>query len=213
MLRQTLHSAVAAIAVSMMCLPVADAEAKEDLVLDFGTANVQAVGRSVPGTGYLFADGVMMFGSKTLEFHDAWMGFADDIVWGQHTVCDAQHSAFVPYESSILLRGSNGSNTLLMQTQFKEYSKDLANNMASGLCLELLEGEAYEFSADLRVNWQIGESTGKWSCAYLIEPSLFGERDGVTVVNRERITVDRNLNFADEPWIATGTVVIPRSEC
>ena len=208
MLKKTLHTAVAAIAVSTMCLPTA--EAKEDLVLDFGTANGQTVGRTVPGTGYLFSDGVMTFGDKTLEFHDAWMGFDADIVWGQHAVCDPWHTGFIPYESSILLRGSNGSNTVTLQSQFKEFSKDLTNTMASGLCLEPLEGDAYEFRADLRVNYQIGESTGKWSCAYLIEPSLFGARDGVTIINRSRVTVDRNLSFTEGPSVATGTVIIPR---
>jgi len=212
MLKKTLHTAVAALAVSTICVPVAEA-AKPDLLLDFSTATAQAVGRVIPNTGYRFSDGVMTFDSETLEFHDAWRGFGDDTVWGQHAVCDSWHTAFVPYESSILLRGSNGSDTLTLQTQFKEYSKDLTNTMASGLCLEPLEGEGYEFRADVRVNYQIGHSTGTWSCAYLIEPSLFGAKDGVGIINRHPLTVDDNLYFSDGPSVFSGTVVIPRTEC
>ena len=211
MLKKTLHTAVAAIAVSTICLPTAEA-AKNNLVLDFSTATTQAVGRVIPNTGYRFADGVMTFGSKSLEYHDAYRGFGNDIVWGQHAACDSYHTGFIPWEGSILLRGSTPSNTLTLHTQFKEYSKDLTNTMASGLCLEPLEGDAYEFRADARFNFQIDDSSGTWSCAYLIEPSLFGSKDGVGIINRERITVDSNLYFADGISYLSGTVVIPRSE-
>ena len=62
MLKKTLHATVAAIAVSTMCLPTA--EAKEDLVLDFDTAETYMVAKRVSGTGIQFEDGVIDFDGK-----------------------------------------------------------------------------------------------------------------------------------------------------
>ena len=213
MLKKTLHSAVAAIALSTMCLPVAEA-AKNDLVLDFGTAETFEVSKRISGTGIQFADGIIDFKGKTLESHKAFREFVgpDQPVVGTHAVCDPRHTVFIPLEATILLRGSNPKNTLTLDSQRWEESANLSNELASGLCLEQIEGTS-QYIVDGRITLDIADATGKWSCAYLdgsyvnfVEDNLFTMNQNTTIVGT------RNVFFQPVEQAWTGTVVIPRSD-
>jgi len=213
MLKKTLHATVAAIAVSTMCLPTAEA-AKSDLVLDFSSAKSFEVAKQVSGSSTQYHDGVMKFGSKTLESHKADKHFMEEVVAGTHAVCDAWHSAFVPVEATVLLRGSTLANTLTLQTAAKDSSKDLANDMASGWCLEQMGDGTY--AVDIRLNFDVARATGTWSCAYRIDPAITFTQTSAEQEPAERTPVDPMLRFADSdannnPW--GGTVIVPRSGC
>ena len=213
MLKKTLHTAVAAIAVSTICMSAAEA-AKSDLVLDFSEAKSFEVAKQISGSSTQYHDGVMKFGGKTLESHKADKHFMDEAVGGTHTICDAWHSAFVPVEASVLLRGSTPSNTLTLQTESKESSKNLANDMASGWCLEQQSDGSY--AVDIRLNFDVAKATGTWSCAYLINPAITFTQTSVEQAPADRTSVDPMLRFADSeasnnPW--SGTVIVPRSGC
>jgi hypothetical protein len=212
MLKKTLHTAVAAIAVSTMCLPTA--EAKEDLVLDFGIAETYMVAKRVSGTGLQFEDGVIDFDGKTLESHKAFREFVgpDQVVVGTHTVCDPRHTVFIPLEATILLRGSNPKNTLTLDSQRWEESADLTNELASGLCLEPVEGTS-QYIVDGRITLDIADATEKWSCAYLNGSYVSFVKDNLFTINPDTTIVGtRNVFFQPVEQAWTGTVVIPRSE-
>jgi hypothetical protein len=196
-----------------MCLPTAEA-AKSDLVLDFSTAKSFEVAMQVSGSSTQYSDGVMKFESKTLESHSAGKHFMEEVVGGTHAVCDAWHSAFVPVESTLLLRGSTLANTLTLQTAPKDSGKDVANDMASGWCLEQMGDGTY--AVDIRLNFDVAKATGTWSCAYLIDPAITFTQTSAEQAPADRTSVDPILRFADSDasnntW--SGTVTVPRSGC
>ena len=211
MLKKTLHSAVAAIAVSMLCLPVA--EAKEDLVLDFDTAKTYEVTKRFSGIGMEASDGFTDFNGKTLESHKVARGFYGDnqVVQGGHAACEARHTVFIPFESTIVLRGDNPKNTLTLNSGRWEDSRDPTNEMATGLCLEPIEGTG-QYIVDTKVALDIADATGKWSCAYLNEARLTAGSDNSFVQNPDTTIVgSSNLFVTPVESKIMGTVIIPRS--
>ena len=177
MLKKTLHTAIAAIAVSTICLPTAEA-AKKDLVLNFDTVNVYEVSKQTRAPRSLedgttvtvnvtYSDGVYEFENKTLA-HNLYSRFGnDDYVPGEHVVCEAGSTGFLPLEQSIILKGGTPSNSLTLDTVSMEDSKDLSNPNASGVCLDA------EGLATAVVDYQLTASTGTWSCSYIQSDSLY----------------------------------------
>ena len=215
MLKKTLHTAIAAIAVSTMCLPTAEA-AKSDLELNFETAkqylvlkralvpNPDGEGDPVP-VNYL--DGELDFDGKVLAAHVYSRFDLDNFVQGEHVVCEAGSPGFVAFESSLLLRGSNPSNTLTLDTIALEDSKDPANPQAAVACLNAA-GDAFLFS----FSYQISDATGTWSCAYIVNDELYYYgANGEEVAPRP---FNSSVGFVDdEQLLYTGTVMIPRTTC
>jgi hypothetical protein len=228
MLKKTLHSAVAAIAVSTMYLPVAEADMylpvaeadKKDLVLDFESYNQYMVQKkmmvpnqledgtyeSLPAT---FGDGFYEFENKTLSVSTVWRWDFQNSVSGQHVVCDAGSDLFFPMEWSKILRGHTLSNTLTLDTVAMEDSSDPTNPYASGLCSE--GGQPTHFV----VNHQISDATGKWSCAYT-------QGDGISLYVDIRTPASNPPPERPGSYISvinqmgsgfTGAIIIPRSTC
>ena len=216
MLKKTLHSAVAAIAVSTMFLPVAEA-AKKDLVLDFGSYTQHMVHKNVmvfeDGTEEsvraTLGDGIYEFENKTLSANTAVHIGARDPVSGQHAACDAGSDLFLPLEMNIILRGNTLSNSLTLDTVSMEDSKDLSNPYASGVCLG--SGQA----GSVVVNLQISDATGKWSCAYT-------QGDGISYYYdlqnpSSEPPAERPFHYisfrSEDASNYFGTIIIPRSTC
>ena len=150
---------------------------------------------------------------KTLESHKAFREFVGpgQVVAGTHTVCDARHTVFIPLEATILLRGSNPKNTLTLDSQRWEESADLTNELASGLCLEPVEGTS-QYIVDGRITLDIADATEKWSCAYLNGSYVSFVEDNLFTINSDTTIVGtRNVFFLSVEQAWTGTVVIPRS--
>ena len=216
MLKKTLRTAVAAIAVSTMCLPTAEA-AKSDLELNFETAKQYSVRKSalVPnpdGEGdpvqVNYFDGEMDFDGKVLASHGYSRFDFDNFVQGEHVVCEAGSSGFFAFEASLLLRGSNPSNTLTLDTIALEDSKDPANPQAAAVCLNAA-GDALQMS----FSFQISEATGTWSCSYIVNDELyyFDADAGEEAPSRP---FNSPVNFVDDEQLSyTGTVMIPRTTC
>ena len=234
MLKQTLHSAVAAIAVSMICLPVA--EAKEDLILNFenmsydfvGWESIQPKSREEysgdydPGevNGLKYEQGTMKFGKKTVDaFRTTKYPWGQGSVQGNHVVCDSTDTGFGPIESSILLRGDTQKNTLTLSTLSLEESRDLANPYASGWCYTQ-HPDGYGYGTKLVINYQLRNATGKWSCSYIEEQTVshvaFSEGSraeephGLSTPFHSSFGFDRRERGEANHF---GTVVINRSTC
>ena len=138
MLKKTLHTAVAAIAVSTMCLPTA--EAKEDLILEAESAKWYTVATEsfkpvqsgeIQRTRY--SSGTVNFQGKVLETH--WSSRVS-LEWmpGTHILCEAGTTEYAAVEATVLFRGSNPNNTLTMDTVSKEESNDPTNESATVVC-------------------------------------------------------------------------------
>jgi hypothetical protein len=234
MLKKTLHTAVAAIAVSMICLPAA--EAKEDLILSFEDMSYDFVGWESfqpkshqeysgdydPGevNHMKYEQGTMKFGKKTVDaFRTYKFPNGRGYVEGNHAVCDAVHSGFQAIEASILLRGDNQENTLTLSSVSLDDSRDLANPYASGWCVETNE-DGSGSGTKLVINYERRNSTGKWSCSYIEEQAI----SHVAVFTG---TYAEYPQFLDRPFNSSfgfdsrdkkesnhyGTVVINRSTC
>jgi hypothetical protein len=176
MLKKTLHTAVAAIAVSTICLPTAEA-AKKDLVLNFDTVNIYEVSKRTQAPKFVnggpavtvdvtYSDGVYEFENKTLA-HDKYVRLGVDGVSGEHVVCDAGDTFFFPIEESLILQGGTPSNSLTLDTVSMEDSKDLSNPNASGICVA---GSTVKTAV---INYQLTDATGTWSCSYIQSDSLY----------------------------------------
>jgi hypothetical protein len=220
MLKKTLHSAVAAIAVSTMCLPVAEA-AKKDLVLDFESYNQYMVEKimmvpnrledgteeSVPAN---FGDGIYEFENKTLSVSTVLRWDFQNGVSGQHVACDTGSDLFFPLERSVILRGGTPSNTLTLDTVAMEDSRDPTNPYASGLCFE--GGQP----THIVVNHQISDATGKWSCAYTQGDGISAYADMRTPPSNPapQRPFDSYISvLPSEVRSFTGSIIIPRSTC
>lgn len=226
MLRNTLHTAVAAIAVSTMCLQTAEA-AKEDLILNFDSMSYDFVGwESIQPKSYnewsgdydpgevntmKYEQGTMKFGKKTVEaFRTTKSPWGRGSVQGNHVLCDSTHTGFGPIEASILLRGDNQENTLTLSTMSLDDSRDLANPYASGWCIAQ-HPDGYGYGAKLVINYELRNATGKWRCAYIEEQ---------TVSTEELADLDKpfhsSFGFDSRDKGESnhyGTVVINRSTC
>ena len=169
MLKKTLYTAVAAIAVSTTCLSTA--EAKEDLVLEMEGSKFYTVGnwsaavgprvsgqqRELRETGFHF--GTANFDGKVIDTY--WNErTATEWISGSHALCGPGTQAWTPWESSWLFRGSNPENTLTMDTVSLEDSSDPYNMDASVLCWD---GQRTASAAWM---YRISNATGKWRCAY-----------------------------------------------
>ena len=234
MLKKTLHSAVAAIAVSTMCLPVA--EAKEDLILNFDSMSYDFVGwESIqpksreeysgdydPGevNGLKYEQGTMKFGKKTVDaFRTTKSPWGRGSVEGNHVVCDSTDTGFGPIESSILLRGDTQKNTLTLSTPSLEESRDLANPYASGWCYTQ-HPDGYGYGTKLVINYELRNATGKWRCAYIEDQGVshIASRGGDWTEDPQHINQPFHSSFGfdrRERGEANhfGTVVINRSTC
>ena len=159
MLRKTLHTAVAALAVSAMYLPTA--EAKEPLVLEMEGSKFYTVGNwSVAGSSEIgFHFGTANFDGKVIDTY--WNErTATQWISGSHVLCGPGTEMWTPWESSWIFRGSNPENTLTMDTVSLEDSSDPNNLDASVLCWD---GQRTASAAWM---YRISNATGKWSCAY-----------------------------------------------
>ena len=227
MLKKTLHTVIAAIAVSTMCLPTAEA-AKEDLILNFDSMSYDFVGWESlqPKSCYEYCgeydpgevnqikyeQGTMKFGKKTVEAHRTLKyPWGRGGIAGTHAVCDSNHDSFVAIEASILLRGDNLDNRLTLATISPEESNDLTNPNASGWCF----GDGFN---KLVINYEIQGATGKWRCAYIEGQSIFHSSLSGRGAPEHPQQLDRpfpasfGFDSQDESR-HSGTVVINRSTC
>jgi len=212
MLKNTLHTAIAAIAVSTMFLPTA--EAREDLVLEAEGAKWYTV-----ATPSLYRDrssgelepislhsGTVKFAGKVLETH--WSErVATEWYQGSHPLCAAGTTQWGPYESSILLRGSNPGNTLTMDTVSMEDSSDPTNMHASVLCYDGYQNRV----ASAAWTYRITEATGKWSCAFTRDNLgiyFSGELPSYTQTSAPRPF--RSIYFDRVEGVSQGAIIIPR---
>ena len=211
MLKKTLHTAVAAIAVSTICLPTA--EAKEPLILDpegakWYTVSTQSMvyGPSGELEPYSHHSGTVNFNGKVLETH--WSSrLVGEPLSGDHVLCGQDSPHYWPWESSQLFRGSNPDNTLTMDTVSAEDSAKLDNLSASVVC----------FDNDWRATsahwtYQISDATGKWSCAYgETSEGYYGE---LFYTEESTGTVQRpfrpQVSFDPVESNSHGPVIIPR---
>ena len=234
MLKKTLHSAVAAIAVSTMCLPVA--EAKEDLILNFedmsydfvGWESFQPKSREEYSGDYdpgevnhmKYEQGTMKFGKKTVDaFRTYKFPNGRGFIEGAHAVCDSTHFGFQAIEASILLRGDNQKNTLMLSTPSLQESRDLTNPYASGWCAERNEDGSGTFTK-LVISYQLRTATENWRCSYV-------EEQAVSHIASWGSDYTADPQYIDRPFHSSfgfdsrkrgeanhfGTVVINRSTC
>ena len=210
MFKKTLHAAVAAIAVSNICLPTA--EAKEPLILEMEGSKWYTVGtqslvrRSGELEPYSHHSGTVNFNGKVLETH--WSSrLVGEPLFGDHVLCGQDSPNYWPWESSTLFRGSNPDNTLTMDTVSAVDSAKLDNLDASVVC----------FDNDWRATsahwtYQISDATGKWSCAYTENGDgtygeLFYSEDSTGTVQRP---FRPQLSFDPVESNSQGAVIIPR---
>lgn len=199
MLKKTLHSAVAAIAVSTMCLPVA--EAKDDLILD-----------PEGSKWYTFAangihSGTVNFQGKVLETHWSWRTSSEWLP-GSHDLCEPGTTEYAAAESTMLFRGDNPNNTLTMDTVSVADSNDPTNLSATVLCFN---GQLAEVTS-AHWTYKISDATGKWSCAYTeteedFYGALFYTEDSTGAVQRP---FNFQLSFDPVESNSHGRVIIPR---
>jgi hypothetical protein len=210
MLKKTLHVAVAAIAVSAMCLPTA--EAKEDLVLEAEGAKWYTVATESykpVQSGELqrtkHARGTVDFQGKVLETH--WSSrLALEWMPGSHILCEAGTTEYAAFEGTVLLRGSNPDNTLTMDTLSKEESNDPTNEFASVACFN---GQTGYFTS-AHWTYEISEATGKWSCAYIAEGGYYGADYYADLPEGAVRPFRPDLWFEQVEYQEQGTIIIPR---
>ena len=197
MLKKTLHSAVAAIAVSTMCLP--EAEAKDDLILD-----------PEGSKWYTFAangihSGTVNFQGKVLETH--WSSRVS-LEWmpGSHTLCEAGTTEYAAFESTMLFRGDNPNNTLTMDTVSKEESNDPTNESASVVCWN---GQVEKVTS-AHWTYDVSEATGKWSCAYTTELGYYGREYYPETPSPSLRPFRADLRFDPVEGLSEGAIIIPR---
>lgn len=210
MLKKTLHATVAAIAVSTMCLPTA--EAKEDLILEGEGAKWYTVatewykpvqsGKFVRG---IHSSGTVNFQGKVLETHWTWRTSSE---WmpGSHILCEAGTTEYAAAESTMLFRGSNPDNTLTMDTVSIADSNDPTNLSATVLCYN--EQAGYITSAHW--TYTVSEATGKWSCAYTTEGGYYGSQDYAETHVPSVRPFRADLSFDRVEGLSQGAIIIPR---
>ena len=197
MLKKTLHSAVAAIAVSTMCLPVA--EAKDDLILD-----------PEGSKWYTFAangihSGTVNFQGKVLETHWSWRTSSEWLP-GSHDLCEPGTTEYAAAESTMLFRGDNPNNTLTMDTVSVADSNDPTNLSATVLCFN---GQLAEVTS-AHWTYEVSEATGKWSCAYTTEGAYFGSEYYADLPSRAVRPFRADLSFDRVEGQSQGAIIIPR---
>ena len=210
MLKKTLHSAVAAIAVSTMFLPVA--EAKDDLVLEaegskwytFTTESYRPV-QSGELQRTRYASGTVNFNGKVLETH--WSSRVS-LEWmpGSHTLCEAGTTEYAAFESTMLFRGDNPNNTLTMDTVSKEESNDPTNESASVVCWN---GQVEKVTS-AHWTYDVSEATGKWSCAYTTELGYYGREYYPETPSPSLRPFRADLRFDPVEGLSEGAIIIPR---
>ena len=210
MLKKNLHSAVAAIAVSTMFLPVA--EAKDDLVLEaegskwytFTTESYRPV-QSGELQRTRYASGTVNFNGKVLETH--WSSRVS-LEWmpGSHTLCEAGTTEYAAFESTMLFRGDNPNNTLTMDTVSKEESNDPTNEFASVVCFNGQAG----YTTSAHWTYTVSEATGKWSCAYTTEGGYYGGEYYADLPPRAARPFRADLSFDRVEGQSQGAIIIPR---
>ena len=235
MLRNTLHTAIAAIGIAIMCLQTAEA-AKEDLILNFDSMSYDFVGwESIQPKSYgewsgnydpgevnniKYEQGTMKFGKKTVDaFRTTKTPWGRGSVQGNHVVCDSTDTGFGPIEASILLRGDNQKNTLTLSTMSLNDSRDLANPYASGWCYKQ-HPDGYGYSTKLVINYELRNATGKWSCAHIEEPTVshIAFSTGNRAEEPQGLDTPFHSSFGldsreEEESNHYGTIVINRSTC
>ena len=209
MLKKTLHAAVAAIAVSTMCLPAA--EAKEPLVLEaegskwytFATESYRPdPNGELKRVGY--HSGTVNFQGKVLETH--WSSRVAEWIPGSHILCEAGTTEYAAFEGTVLLRGSNPDNTLTLDTVSKEESNDPTNEYASVACYNGQSG----YTTSAHWTYEISEATGKWSCAYTTEGGYYGGEYYADLPSRAARPFRAELSFDRVEGQSQGAIIIPR---
>ena len=100
---------------------------------------------------------------------------------------------------------------LLVRVISRSNYNDPTNEMATGLCLEPIEGTG-QYIVDTKVTLDIADATGKWSCAYLNGARLTAGSDNSFVQNPDTTIVgSSNLFVTPVESKIMGTVIIPRS--
>jgi len=228
MLKKVLHTAVAAVAVSTICLSAADAAPpKKDLILDFEAMSYDFVGWSqwqramggecgdcdypnpVESNQIRYEQGTMSFGGKTVEaFRSNFYPGVRHI--GTHAVCGPDSETFDPIQASILLRGDDKKNTITLATVPLAESQDMTNPDASGWCMD-----AFGRPKEMVINYQISDATNNWRCAYIEEQTVRHVGSGETV------QYPKSMPFYASSWghdsrdvtDHQGTLVIPAPDC
>ena len=197
MLKKTLHSAVAAIAVSTMFLPVA--EAKEPLILE-----------AEGSKWYTFAangihSGTVNFQGKVLETHWSWRT-SSEWLQGSHDLCEPGTTEYAAAESTMLFRGDNPNNTLTMDTVSVADSNDPTNLSATVLCFN---GQLAEVTS-AHWTYEVSEATGKWSCAYTTERGYYGSDYYPETSSPSARPFRADLSFDRVEGQSQGAIIIPR---
>ena len=209
MFKKTLHAAVAAIAVSTICLPTA--EAKEPLILEaegskwytFATQSYRpGPNGELERVGY--HSGTVNFQGKVLETH--WSSRVAEWIPGSHILCEAGTTEYAAFEGTVLLRGSNPDNTLTLDTVSKEESNNPENESAAVVCFNGQAG--YVTSAHW--TYEISEATGKWSCAHTTEGGYYGGEYYADLPSRAVRPFRADLSFDRVEGQSQGAIIIPR---
>ena len=210
MLKNTLHTAIAAIALSTMYLPAA--EAREDLVLEAEGAKWYTVAtesfkllQSGEQQRTRYSNGTVNFQGKVLETH--WSSRVS-LEWipGSHILCEAGTTDYAAFEGTVLLRGSNPDNTLTMDTVSKEDSSDPTNESASVVCFNGQAG----YTTSAHWTYEISEATGKWSCAYTTEGGYYGGEYYAETYTPSVRPFRPALSFDPVEGQSQGAIIIPR---
>ena len=210
MLKKTLHTAVAALAVFTIGLPTA--EAKEDLILEAEGAKWYTVAtewhkpvQSGEFERVIHSSGTVNFQGKVLETHWTWRTSSE---WmpGSHILCEAGTTEYAAAESTMLFRGSNPNNTLTMDTVSIADGNDPTNESASVLCYN--EQAGYITSAHWK--YTVSEATGKWSCAYTTEGGYYGSEDYAETYVPSVRPFRADLSFERVEGLSQGAIIIPR---
>ena len=210
MLKKTLHATVAAIAVSTIGLPAA--EAKEDLILEAESAKWYTVATEsfkpvqsgeIQRTRY--SSGTVNFQGKVLETH--WSSRVS-LEWmpGTHILCEAGTTEYAAVEGTMLFRGDNPNNTLTMDTISKEESNDPTNESATVVCFNGQAG----YTTSAHWTYTVSEATGKWSCAYTTEGGYYGSEDYAETYIPSVRPFRADLSFDRVEGQSQGAIIIPR---
>ena len=210
-MKKTLHSAVAAIAVSTMFLPVAEA-AKKDLVLETDSSKWYTVGTESLRRGQSgelervkYSSGTVDFNGKIRETHWSYR-LSTEWLPGSHDLCEAGTTEYAAGESTILLRGDNPDNTLTMDTVSIADSNDPTNLSATVVCWN---GEIGEITSS-HWTYEISEATGKWSCAYTTEGGYYGREYNAETSSPSVRPFRADLSFNRGEGQNEGAIIIPR---
>ena len=228
MLKKTLHSAVAAIAVSTIFLPAAVA-AKEDLVLKaqgskWYTVATRSMVRDYSVNGQRgelvpvsYHSGTVKFDKKVSE-----LGYINPLIethwssrqageWmtGGHVLCEPGTAEYKAFESTVLFRGSAKKNSLTMDTVSATDSMDPNNESASVTCFN-----SAGYATSSHWTYLISGATGEWSCAYTEgEAGWYGSEDyysndpadAVLRPFRADLSFDQKIEATSQ-----GAIIIPR---